>query len=129
MFFHLADGTEHQKLLPAIQTRTSHENHTPVTFSSSGDFVFLAALIHTLSLSHCSCSFQICAENTKGPMKLGLSKPSFDTLLPHSNYTEIAPQKPLKMCPNVAILEKLQFNTCEESQSLIDAALSLPRFS
>jgi hypothetical protein len=96
MFFHLANRAKNQKLRFAIHAQPSHEYDSPMEFSTSSDFVFLPTLIHSLSLRHCFFSFRICAENTKGPIKLGLSKSCLDTLLPRSNYTKIALHKSLK---------------------------------
>jgi hypothetical protein len=129
VLFHLAYWTKDQKFLPTIHARTGHEHKTPNSFSCARDFIFLATLIHPLSFSHCFCSFPICAENTKGPIELGLSKPCLDTLLLHSNYTKIALQKPIKTWRNHHNLsEKSRFNTSAPHIAYF-RALTPPRFS
>lgn len=52
MFFHFADRTKNQKLLPAIYTRSTHVHETTMTFSRACDFVFLASLKYSLFFRH-----------------------------------------------------------------------------
>jgi hypothetical protein len=90
MLFHFANRAKNQKLLAAIHPQSSHEQHTSVTFSSTGYVVLFAPLIHTLSFCHfCLSLICICAEKGKGPTLLGLSTPSFGTRIPrhYSNFS------------------------------------------